>query len=234
MIKVVLFDLDGTLLPMDQRLFTKTYFGLLAQRLARHGYEPQKLIEAIWTGTAAMVKNNGEKTNEEVFWNAIAEIYGAGVKEDIEKFDEFYREEFDGVRKSCGFDPKAAETVRKLKEKGLRVALATNPIFPRIATQKRIAWAGLSPDEFELYTTYETSRHCKPNPYYYIDILREMGVKAEECLMAGNDVSEDMIAKEIGMDVFLLTACLINKEEKDITAFPQGNFDDLLAYIENK
>ncbi|MBP3434403.1 MAG: HAD family hydrolase, partial [Clostridia bacterium] len=143
-------------------------------------------------------------------------------------------EEFDGVRKSCGFDPKAAETVRKLKEKGLRVALATNPIFPRIATQKRIAWAGLSPDEFELYTTYETSRHCKPNPYYYIDILREMGVKAEECLMAGNDVSEDMIAKEIGMDVFLLTACLINKEEKDITAFPQGNFDDLLAYIENK
>ena len=59
-------------------------------------------------------------------------------------------------------------------------------------------------------------------------------MKAEECLMAGNDVSEDMIAKEIGMDVFLLTACLINKEEKDITAFPQGNFDDLLAYIENK
>ena len=150
MIKVVLFDLDGTLLPMDQRLFTKTYFGLLAQRLARHGYEPQKLIEAIWTGTAAMVKNNGEKTNEEVFWNALAEIYGAGVKEDIEKFDEFYREEFDGVRKSCGFDPKAAETVRKLKEKGLRVALATNPIFPRIATQTRLAWAGLSPDEFEL------------------------------------------------------------------------------------
>lgn len=56
MIKAILFDLDGTLLPMDQDEFTKGYFRLLAAKLAPYGYEPKTLIDTIWAGTAAMVK----------------------------------------------------------------------------------------------------------------------------------------------------------------------------------
>ena len=44
----VLFDLDGTLLPMDQEAFTTGYFKLLAKKLAPHGYEPKSLVDAIW------------------------------------------------------------------------------------------------------------------------------------------------------------------------------------------
>ena len=33
-IKTVMFDLDGTLLPMDQDEFTRYYFGLLVRKLA--------------------------------------------------------------------------------------------------------------------------------------------------------------------------------------------------------
>ena len=33
-IKAVLFDLDGTLLPMDMDVFINSYFGLLARKLA--------------------------------------------------------------------------------------------------------------------------------------------------------------------------------------------------------
>ena len=50
MIKVVLFDLDGTLLPMDQDKFIEAYFGGLVKKLAPHGYEPQKLIGGINAG----------------------------------------------------------------------------------------------------------------------------------------------------------------------------------------
>ena len=57
-ITTVLFDLDGTLLPMDQDLFTKGYFKLLAAKLAPYGYEPKQLIDAVWAGTAAMLKND--------------------------------------------------------------------------------------------------------------------------------------------------------------------------------
>ena len=132
---------------------------------------------------------------------------------------------------SCGYTPKAAEVIQTVKAGGIRVVLATNPIFPAIATQKRIAWAGLSPDDFELYTTYENSRHSKPNPDYYRDILTEIGLSPEECVMVGNDVSEDMIAQTLGMKVFLLTDCIINKYQKDISVYPRGDFDALITFI---
>ena len=57
-ITTVLFDLDGTLLPMDQDEFTNGYFGLLMAKIAPKGYEPKKTIDAVWAGTAAMVKNS--------------------------------------------------------------------------------------------------------------------------------------------------------------------------------
>lgn len=231
-ITTVLFDLDGTLLPMDQDEFVKCYFGALAARLARHGYESEKLIGAIWKGTKAMIVNDGNATNEQTFWNFFAGIYGEEARNDLPHFDAFYREDFHKVRASCGYTAKAAKTVAFLKEKRVRLALATNPIFPAMATEQRIAWAGLAPTDFELYTTYENSRYCKPNLRYYQEVLEALGVSAEECLMVGNDVGEDMIARELGMQTFLLTDCLINRENKDISVYPHGDFDALLHYLE--
>lgn len=228
----VLFDLDGTLLPMDQDVFVKTYFGFLAKKMAPYGYEPKALIDGIWAGTAAMVKNTGGKTNEAAFWDKFTSLFGEKALEDVPKFEDFYRNEFQAAQASCGYDPAAAQTVRKIKGMGLRVALATNPIFPRVATESRTRWAGLEPEDFELYTTYENTCCCKPNLDYYRDVLRRLGVQAGECLMVGNDVSEDMIAQDLGMRVFLMTHSLINKEKKDISAYPNGDFHALLTYIE--
>lgn len=230
-IKAVLFDLDGTLLPMDQDVFTKYYFKLLAQKLAPRGYDPKQLIDCIWAGTVSMVKNDGSCKNEEAFWNKFAQLLGDHVHDDEPVFEAFYKNEFSGAKQACGYNPKAAEAVAKVKAAGFRVALATNPLFPAIATENRIRWAGLTPDAFELYTTYENSSYCKPNPKYYLEITEQLGVKPEECLMVGNDVGEDMIAETLRMKVFLLTDCLINKDGKDISAYPQGGFEQLIEYI---
>lgn len=232
-IKAVLFDLDGTLLPMDQEIFVKAYFGGLVKKLASFGYEPEKLIKSIWHCSDEMVKNNGARTNEEVFWDNICKIYGKDVREDEPIFDEYYREDFDEVKKVCSYNEKAAKIVKKVKALGLSAALATNPLFPRIATEKRAEWAGLDLTDFELYTTFENSRFSKPNLKYYEDILAFLGVSADEALMVGNDVSEDMVAKSIGMKVFLLTDNLINKENKDIGEFPHGSFGDLFEYLDS-
>lgn len=234
MLKAVLFDLDGTLLPMVQDVFVRDYFGRLARHLAPYGYDAEKLISAIWTGTGAMVKNNGECTNEQAFWNTFCQIFGESARQDEPHFAEFYATEFDKVRSVCGYMPKAAETVRKIKAMGLRVSLATNPIFPAMATESRIRWAGLEPEEFEGYTTYENSSFCKPNLAYYKQILKRLALQPHECLMVGNDVGEDMVASQLGMDVFLLTYCLINREEQDISQYPHGDFAKLMAYIEER
>ena len=141
------------------------------------------------------------------------------------------QKEFQQVQSVCGFNEDAAKTVRTLQAAGYRLVLATNPIFPAVATQSRIRWAGLQPEDFVYYTTYENSRFCKPNPAYYQDILAQMNLRPEECLMVGNDVTEDMIAQKLGMQVFLLTDCMINKNNEDISAYPHGGFPELLEYI---
>lgn len=227
-ITTVLFDLDGTLLPMDQDVFVADYFRRIAAKLAPQGYDPKKLIDTIWRGTGAMVKNDGSKTNEEAFWQLAVSVYGEKILRDKPYFDEFYETEFDKVKAVCGFQPAAAQLVHDLKEKGLRVVLATNPIFPARATQWRIGWAGLQPADFEIYTTYENSRYCKPNLNYYRDILAQLQLDPQQCLMVGNDVSEDMVTQKLGMQVFLLTDCLINKTGEDISQYPHGSFAKLL------
>lgn len=231
-VKAVLFDLDGTLLPMDQDVFVKAYFKGLASKLAPHGYDPQKLIEAVWMGTGAMITNDGSKTNEQAFWNCFCSIFGEKARDDEPHFEEFYKTDFQNVKSVCGFEKKAADVVRKIKAAGVRTVLATNPIFPAIATESRIRWAGLEPCDFEFYTTYENIGFCKPNPKYYTEILSRIGLEAKECVMIGNDVGDDMVAKELGIQVFLLTDNLINKEDADISIFPNGGFDDLNDYIE--
>lgn len=234
MIKAVLFDLDGTLVPMDQDVFVKCYFKELAAKMAAYGYESGKLIETVWLGTKAMLKNDGSKSNEAAFWECFAGVYGAESLKDVPNFDDFYRNEFSKIKDVCGFDPQARNVITALKEQGYRVALATSPIFPPVAAEVRIKWADLTVDDFELCTTYSNCRYCKPNPGYYMDIADSLGLLPEECLMVGNDVSDDMPAENIGMKVFLLTTCLINKENKDISAYPHGDFDDLMRYIETE
>ena len=230
-IKTVFFDLDGTLLPMDQDEFVKAYFGNLAGKLSGHGYEPKELIGAIWSGTKAMVKNDGHCTNEEAFWEDFAAHYGQQVRKDEPLFEEFYKTDFQHVQKVCGFAPQAAQTVSWLKERGIRLVLATNPIFPAIATRSRIKWAGLTPEDFVYYTTYENAHYCKPDLRYYREICQKLELSPEECLMVGNDVGEDMVAKALGMQVFLLTDCLINRQQADISCYPNGDFDALAAYL---
>ena len=232
MLKAVLFDLDGTLLPMDQNTFMKDYFGRLIRRLVPLGYTPEGFLAAMKAGIAAMVKNNGSRTNDEAYWDAYTAVSGKEILNHMSVFEDFYENEFDQVAAVCGCNPKAAETVHFLQEKGIRVILATNPLFPRIATQKRIRWAGLTPGDFELYTTYEDIGTCKPNPDYYREVLACTGLDASECVMVGNDVGEDMMAgAKAGLRGFLLTDCLINTPGADVNDYPHGSFDELKTYL---
>ena len=231
MTKAILFDLDGTLLPMDQEVFVRDYLGRMAAFLAPHGYDPQSLIKAVWAGTGAMVKNDGKALNEDVFWQVFNSVVGRDARQDLALFEEFYRTEFQKAKDSCGFNPAAVEAIRQIKDMGYRLILATNPLFPAIATHSRARWAGLNPEDFELVTTYENSRFCKPNPDYYREILGKIALDGSQCLMVGNDVGEDMVAQKLGMKTFLLTDCLINKTAEDISQYPNGSFPELLHYI---
>ena len=234
MIKAVLFDLDGTLLPMNQDLFVKTYFSSITQKLSPLGYEPKKVIEALYGGMMAMVKNDGSVLNRVVFWNCFEKLFGAEALNDKPVFDEYYKNEFQQVKDVCGFCKHSAEVIGLVKSKGAKVILATNPIFPSIATYSRVRWAGLDADDFDHITTYDNSHFCKPNPNYYREIISQFGLSADECIMVGNDIGEDMAAGELGMKTYLLTDCLIAKNEADKEKYEHGGFDELAVFLENE
>lgn len=234
MLKYVFFDLDGTLLPMKLEEFVAAYFSSLSKYLAPHGYKREELMAAMWKGTVAMTQNDGGATNCEVFWQVMEREFGMNVREDEELMNSYYLGAFDEARAVCGYQPLVAPTLKALKQMGLTLVLASNPFFPEIGQRARLKWTGADPEDFAMFTSYELMHFSKPNPRYYEEILSMLGAAPDECLMAGNDVGEDMIARSLGIDVFLLPECLINRNDEDISVYPQGGFDDLLNYVREK
>jgi len=232
MITTILFDLDGTLLPIEEQPFLELYMGLMAKRFTALGHDGRAVVQAVMKGTDAMRKNMGPSTNSQVFWDVFTAVYPQANQEMMGEFDRFYQEDFDKVQPSSRKNPLARKTIDLLKEKGYRIALATNPLFPRIATEKRIVWAGLNRDDFELITTYEAANSTKPSRVYYQSVLDGLKVQANECFMVGNDAREDMSCERLGITTYLMTDCLINLHHLDLGQFQKGTFEDFYHFVQ--
>ena len=233
MYKYIFFDLDGTLLNLDTDELVSKYFKSMTTFLSQNGYEPEKVVSAIKQGTYAMINNNGKTTNELALTNAFISSYNVELEEFKSFMDKYYEQEFDKISEVSIKEPETASLIKKLKNYGFKLILATNPLFPKIATHKRIGWAGLSPNDFELITTYENECFSKPNLNYYKSLLERLNISADSCIMVGNDVDEDMCAEELGFDVFLITTNLLNRKNKDISKFKQGSLEDFEKFIFN-
>jgi len=229
--KYIFFDMDGTLLPMDAGVFARTYFKVLTKKMLSHGYEPESLIDGINAGITATQTNDGTHTNEDLFWEHFVRVTGERVLADRPLFEDFYAVDFQRISSTCGYTPEAKATIALCKELGYPVVVATEPIFPLCAMESRLRWAGVDPAEIELITSYETSHYCKPDLGYYREITDKLGVSPGECVMVGNDVGEDMPAEELGMRVFLLTDCLINKKDVDISRWAHGDYAKLQNWL---
>ena len=234
MIKAVLFDLDGTLLPMDEEYFKKIYFGEVYKKIAYLGYTLDELLKVIWYGTKKMIQNDGSQTNEELFWKKFIEVHPDRLEENKENFVDFYSNIFPTLGHTCGYQTLAKDFIKGLKDKGYEVIIASNPIFPLVATKARIRWAGCNPDDFKYITAYENSRFSKPNLKYYEEVLEKTGYKPDEVIMVGNDVREDMIVNKLGIDSYLITDCLLNLDNEDINKYKHGNFEEIMNLVLNR
>lgn len=226
-----LFDLDGTLLPMNQSAFIEAYFKGVAKTLIPYGIDSETLIEAVYEGTRAMLGNDGTVYNSKCFWDKAVSIMGEKMRSYEDIFMDYYKNEFQTLKEYTEPNPLVKECINLLKEKGYRLVLATNPLFPRIATHSRIYWSGLEPEDFQWITTYENSTYCKPNIKYYEEILTHNKITPKQCMMVGNDVNEDMIAEALSIETYLVTNCLINVDNKDVEKYKKGSFDEFYEYV---
>jgi FMN phosphatase YigB (HAD superfamily) len=213
MFKAILFDLDGTLLNIDMQQFIPKYFKKMALMASKEGIpDAGQLVEQVYRSTGVMIADkNSAVTNEEVFKQDFFAATGWEEEPVLKFLDKFYAEGFPLLQKHSASFPGIPQMMEKLVAQNIRIVIATNAVFPLTALEQRLAWAGLGDFNFELITSYEIMHFCKPHPEYYQEILSLIGLPAEECLMVGNDIGEDLPAGTIGMKTFLVENMLIDK-----------------------
>lgn len=230
MITTVLIDLDGTLLPMDQHQFLEAYYNLFTTRCKKEGIDTSVALNALNRGINSMLNNGGEESNERRFWEAFRATISNEERDWATLFDQFYSIDFPKLQQVVKRTSVAKELIELLKEKKIRVVLATTPLFPRTATLQRVGWAGLKEEDFELITTYEEFTYAKPHLGYYQEIVAMLEVEPSNCLMIGNDIVEDMGVIEMGMKHYLVTDCLINRNSVDLSVYQKGSLEEALLF----
>lgn len=230
--KYILLDLDATLYHLDEEKFLNAYFEAIGKKAVQLGFDFETAVKALYYGSQAMSKGDGSLTNEQLFWGAFEKIMGKLPKEKREAFDAYYENEFNDLKVFSKPVEEAKQAVKKLKERGYTLVIATNPVLPVIAQDQRIKWAELDKEDFALVTSFEDFHFSKPSPAFYKEVVEKLDAKPEECIMVGNDARGDILAaQEAGLKAFLITRQLSNHYNDDISQIPQGDFIDLLDYI---
>jgi FMN phosphatase YigB (HAD superfamily) len=204
LLKAVLFDLDNTLIRFDEREFFEAYIPRISTVFSDM-MPLETLITKLLLSTQMLVNNNGQMSNAEYFMTYFSQGYEGYEAELWKRFINFYETEFDRFQALVSVTPSVREVFVKLKEMGVKLVIASNPIWPQIVQMKRLSWAGLGDWNFELVTHIENMSYCKPHIEYYLEICQKINEKPEGCLMVGNDPVNDLVVAKIGMKTFLVT-----------------------------
>lgn len=232
MIKNILFDLDGTLLAQNQEFFLHSYFQKLGAYAKKLGFEEEVFMKGLGKGVKAMLLNDGTQKNIDAFWDTFT-LFTEIDRDDVEThFEHFYKTVFDAIGDDVIPYEGLLECLKRLKEKRYCLILATNPLFPPIATHNRIRWAGLSPELFDHITTYDNAKYSKPNIKYFQEILDKLELKKEECLMIGNDLTDDFEITKLEVPLYIVTDHLINEKNRELPKL-HSNMEDLITYLDH-
>ena len=230
----LLLDLDDTLLNTNMDVFIPAYFKALSGALADM-IAPEVMLPALMDGTKSMMVNlDPALTLREVFDAHFFPRLNIDRSILQPRIDRFYEEEFPKLGALTSPIPTAIRLVDWAFEEGLRVVIATNPLFPLKAIQHRMRWAGLPPEKypFELVTSYENMHFTKETVAYYPEMLAQLGWPDEPTVMVGDDIEREVKpTRAAGLQVFWV------RKPGEVTAqadgsIPQGPLEALRGWLE--
>jgi len=209
-LKAVLFDLDDTLVQIDPDGFTRRFLDQLAAYVTDRlpTIKPDQFKKAIVDATRAVTRNlDPAKPNSQVISSVLTTTLGLTSAEMAPITSEYFASSYQELRAMASPVLGALELINYLAGSGLRLAIATNPLFVVTATYARVRWAGLDPAApFALVTTADNMHFTKPHPHFYEEVLAQLGVEAEDALMVGDNFDNDIRpALAIGMSAYGVT-----------------------------
>jgi FMN phosphatase YigB (HAD superfamily) len=225
-IKAILFDLDGTLIEVEMDKFIPQYLKLLASNVT-HLVRSSKFISKLMIASEAVDKNDGSKTNEEVFEETFFPLIGYTREEINPYIDKFYEKDFPKLRQYTRQKPDARKVMETAFDKGYDIVIATTPLLPETAIRQRLEWAGVADFPYKLITSLENSRANKPSLLYYEFIIKSIDHSAEACLMVG-DEDKDMVAALLGIKTYFIKS----SRSKLGTDTPEPNYIGTLGDLE--
>jgi FMN phosphatase YigB (HAD superfamily) len=227
----LLFDLDDTLLDTNLEAFIPAYFQSLSERMASH-VSPSVMLPALISATKLMMESDDpSRTLQCVFEKDFYEKLGVPKQELADALDDYYDNIFPRIEIKTTRRPDAAPLIEWALSKGYRLAVATDPLFPRKATYHRLRWAGLDPSQFEIVSTFENFHFSKTFPAYYAEVLGQLGWPDGPVLMVGNDVERDLTpANRLGLKTYF-----IDGEPASSPGFEagRGKLADLRLWLES-
>jgi len=227
----LLFDLDDTLLDTNLDAFMPAYFQALTQHLAMHS-APSTMLRALLAGINLMNESEDPtRTLEEIFDVDFYTQLGFSKQDLVHIFEGFYDDVFPVLAQHTRPRPAAVPLIEWAYSRGYRIAIATDPLFPRKATYHRLRWAGFDPQRFELVSSFEHFHFTKTHPAYFAEVLGRLGWPEGPILMVGNDPVRDLVpAHRLGLKTFLVSD---GSAESVGVETGRGTLGDLRPWLES-
>ena len=232
--KYILFDLDGTLVPLSRARFEPALFQSFDNMFLRQFPDHPEAVAAYKRACMACFRETDtSETNEARLTRLLRQEAGDLAKDILQVLEKHYATDYNEISALIQ-DMSIADQALVLTEMhgGIPV-LATNPISPASCICARLGWIGIQPRRFQLITTWDKCHFVKPDSRYYLEILDMLNAQASDCLMIGNDTDEDMeAAMRAGLHVFLVTDHVMDRRNA-IEQYPHGTAEEMLLYLKD-
>jgi FMN phosphatase YigB (HAD superfamily) len=211
-VQTLLMDLDGTLLESHDFRLRLDFIVQCLSRFRRQGgiWRAIRALRAVTRAVEYPSESDRHLTNAERASRAFSRVLGLPLPEATEILHREVAETFRTLGRHFYPVPGAREFIEWASPR-YRLVLATNPVWPLEQVLLRVKWAGIDPAVFSAITHSGRMHFCKPSVEYYQELLRQEGLKAEDCALVGDDLRKDLPATRAGISVFILHEPLSKK-----------------------
>lgn len=227
--KVIIFDLDGTLIDsigmwneMDQILIKET------------------------TGKKVELDILQKERESITIQNNVGNVYEAYLKNMIKKYEIPYNFEYimkrklkigdEYITKKIDYKDQADRVLKKLKEKGYILVLATITSKKRIEQYNNenmnLVNKAKFDEIFDLILTTDDVKAKKPNPEVYLKVIEKLNVKPEECIVVEDSIEGVTAAKKANIEVINVVDSYSKENQDKIDKLSKYKFNDFGEFLE--